>query len=98
MKNGEIIFHTNKDGVIVTIQSIKGNLVGTEQTEGSFEIINPSLFGEVEIAMNKFSAVAINGNDTIEISGAISDDIASGVVIYQKDGEVYIGAFTALVK
>ncbi len=98
IENGEIVLQTSPDGTLLAIVSIKGNLVGSEQTEGVFAIDDPSLFGNVEIAMNKFTAVAINGNDTIEISGAISDDIASGVVIYQKEGRVYIGAFSALLK
>jgi len=97
IENGEITLLTNDDGSILTIENIKGSLVGCEQTEGVFEINDPAVFGETQIEMNKFSAVGINGNDTVDITGAISDEIASGIVIYQRNGKVYIGAFSALL-
>ena len=97
IENGEIVLETNEDASILTIQSIKGNLVGDEHTEGMFEIDDPSLFGDIEITSNKFSAVAVNGEGTIEISGAISGEIASGIVIYQMANSIYIGAFSAFI-
>lgn len=97
IENGEIVLQTNEDGTIITVQSVKGNIIGSETTEGIFKIDDPLLFGDLEIVTNKFSGVAVDGDNTIEISGAISGDIASGVVIYQKEGRVYIGAFSALI-
>ncbi len=97
IENGEITLLTNDDSSMLTIEYFKGNLVGCEQTEGVFEINDPAVFGETQIVMNKFSVVGANGNDTVDISGAISDEIASGIVIYQRKGKVYIGAFSALL-
>lgn len=98
IENGEITLLTNEDGSIITVGSIKGNLVGSNQTEGVFEIDDPTVLGESQIQMNRFSVVGVNGNDTIEVAGAISGEIASGIIIYQRNGKVYIGAFSALLQ
>lgn len=98
IENGEIVLKTNEEGTSLTIEDFSGTLVGENQTEGSFSFNDSSVFGEIEIDSMRFSSIGTDENDVIEINGCITQDVASGMVIYQREGNVYIGAFSALLK
>ncbi|MBU1022944.1 hypothetical protein KKB99_01555, partial [bacterium] len=98
IENGKILIRINKEGTSLTIERFSGTLVGDRQTEGAFNFTDASVFGEIPIDLKKFTSVGTNGNDVIEINGCISDEVASGVVIYQREGNAYIGAFSAWIK
>ena len=98
IENGEITLRTDKEGISLLVESFSGTLVGDLQTEGSFNFTDASVFGEIPIELRKFTSVGSFENDVIEINGCITDDVASGVVIFQRGGNAYIGAFSALIK
>ena len=98
IEDGKIALKINEDGTAFTIESFSGSLVGETQTQGEFNFNDPEVFGNIEILLNKFSAVGSQGLKTVEINGAITDNVASGVVIFQDSGKTYFGAFTALLK
>ena len=98
IEDGSIKIKTSDDGLSLTIEELKGKLVGQSASEGEFGYTDPSLFGDVDIAVNKFQTVGSSGSDSIEITGSISGKIASGFVIFQRSGHIYMGAFSAITE
>jgi hypothetical protein len=98
IEDGSIEIKTSTNGLSLTIEKLDGKLVGQSASEGQFSYADPLIFGNVVIDINKFQAVGNSGSDSIEVTGSISGKIASGVVILQRSGHVYMAAFSAITE
>ena len=96
IENGTIQLTVNQDLSALTINMLGGSLVGSSQTEGNFNLENPSVLVDIPIEANKFTTVVPIGDTTVEIDGTISGSCSSGLVIIQRMSMTYIGAFTAV--
>lgn len=98
IEDGSIKIKTSSDGFSLTIEELKGKLVGQSASEGEFSYTDPVIFGNPTIVANKFQSVGNSGSDSIEVTGSISGKFASGFVVLQKSGHVYMGAFSAITE
>ena len=98
IENGIIRLTVNDDLSALSVNLLSGSLVGSAQSEGIFDLDNPSGLAGIPIEANKFFKSSTVGDATVEIDGAICGSLASGFLIIQRLTDTYVGAFTVIVE